>query len=101
VQKRFVDIGPAFGADGEPAKSVQPRPGAFHHPSVPAQALAGLDLAAGDRTLKAAPSKVSAAATRSVSLLGVELLWASARTTAAAFDGWDGFRKGSNTSPSC
>jgi hypothetical protein len=61
LQERFVNIGPAFVADGEPAKSVQPRRGAFHDPPVPTQPLAGLNASAGEAALDAALSEVSAA----------------------------------------
>ena len=41
LQKRFVDVGAAFVADSKAAEVVHPGQGAFHHPPVPAQTLAG------------------------------------------------------------
>ena len=94
MQERFVDVGTAFVADGEPAKSVQPGQGAFHHPPVSAPPLAGLNAAAGEAALDAALSEVSAAKAVIVSLIGREFLRAVARPTVPAFEGRYGLKEG-------
>jgi hypothetical protein len=78
LQKCFVNVGPAFGADGQPAESVQPGQGALDDPPMPAQPFAGLDPSPGDAALDAPLSEVSVAKAMIVSLIGVEFLGSAA-----------------------
>jgi hypothetical protein len=65
------------GKGGESTESIQPCQRAFHHPPVPAQALAGLNPPAGDAALDAPLSEVNAAKTVVVSFIGVKFFRAA------------------------
>src|SRR5215207_9142107 len=76
--------GLAAVADGEAAVRQQPGDRALHGPAVPAEPLAGLDAAAGDRGCDAASPERSTMAGIVVPLAAVQLPGAEARESGLA-----------------
>ena len=68
MQEGFIDVGAPLVAEGQAAEAIQPSQRTFHHPSVPAQALARLDAFTGDPAFDAARAQVPTAVTRIVGL---------------------------------
>jgi hypothetical protein len=69
-----MDIGPTLVADGEPPEAIEPGQGAFHHPAVPTQALARLDLLASNADLDVAFRQRLPAARDIIGLVGMPLV---------------------------
>src|SRR5919204_5702271 len=77
-QEGLVEAIVAFVADQQTAVAVQPGEGPFGYPAVPAQALAGVDQAAGDARDDVPPSERGPVLVGVVGLVGVQLVGATA-----------------------
>src|ERR687885_1333676 len=80
MEEVFVDVGPPLVAYREPPVAGQPRQRSLHHPPVTTELLAGIHPAPGDAALDAAPSERLAAPGEVVTLVGVQLHRALARS---------------------
>jgi hypothetical protein len=79
-------VGVAFVADGEAAVAGEPGDGAFDLPAVSAEALVGVDAAAGDARGDAALAQPGPVDLRVVGFVGAELGWLAAAWSAAGAD---------------
>lgn len=73
----MMDVDPSFVSDGEASEAVEPGESTFDHPSLAADALAGLDAAAGDPWLAPAPLAGAAATAMIVGLVAMQPIWPS------------------------
>ena len=84
--ERLEDVGSSLVADDEAAEAGEPGEGPLDDPSVPAEALAGVDAASGDAWDDAALVTGPAAARNIVGLVGVRLARSPAGPTPALAD---------------
>src|SRR3954470_704847 len=89
VHERLVQLGPAFPAQPEAAKEVQPGEGSLDDPAQLAQARAVLGAAPGDDRLDAALAELATVLVVVIATVGDELLGALARAAWLATDGAD------------
>jgi hypothetical protein len=85
-----VDVEPAFVADGEPPKLVEPCEGSLDDPAMTAKLLAGVEAPSGDAGLDLAAATSVAAAAVVIGLVGVQLVRPASRSAALAADRRDG-----------
>lgn len=83
------DVLPALIADGKAAEASEPSQGSLDHPAMAAQTLAAVDPPPGDAGHDRACATVPAATGVVVSLVGVQLVRAPARTASATPHGRD------------
>lgn len=82
----MVDVESPFVAGGKTAEPADPGEGAFNHPPVAAEFLAGLDAATGNSRLDPTLATSTAAAPMVIGFVGMQLVWPSSRTTTLARD---------------
>lgn len=92
-EESVMHVGAALVTNPQPAEGVQPGEGAFHHPAVTAQALAGLDAAAGDARTDAPVAQRSAASRIVVAFVHVRLGGPPPGSAAPAPHGGDGVQR--------
>ena len=88
--ERVVDVEPAFVADREASKLVEPCEGSLDDPAVAAKLLAGVDPSAGDARPDLAAATCVAAAAMVIRLVRVQLVRAPSGSAALARDRRDG-----------
>ncbi len=81
-----------FVANLQPPESFEPGEGALNHPAMPSKVLFRLDVAPGYAIDDPPLAERLPATWIVVSLVGMELAWFAARTTARALDGRDGIQ---------
>jgi len=85
-----VDVEPAFVADGEAPKLVEPRKGSLDDPTVAAKLVAGVDASSGDARTDLAAATCVAAAAMVIGLVRMELVRAPPGSATLARDWRDG-----------
>lgn len=87
-----MDIGATFVADGQPPEAIEPGQGAFHHPAMATQALAGVDALPGNADPDVPLGECAATARNVVGLVGMQLVRAFAAVAVGLRDGGNGIK---------
>ena len=88
-----MEISPPFVAHAQPPEVVEPGQGAFHHPAMATQTLAGIDPLAGDADADVAAGQRLPATRDVIGFVGMQLVRPFAALPTGARDGRDGIEQ--------